>query len=139
MLPLIILLATLVSARSANPLGVTVDEKSGQLNIHHAGKSLLVYSFASNQFKPYVKELRTLRGANVLLDSPADHLHHHGLMYAIRINGTNFWGGSTYTSTHGPAMLSNHGWQEPSGWSRTAGGMDGSVTWFSGAGGGVGH
>ena len=91
MLPLIILLATLVSARSANPLGVTVDEKSGQLNIHHAGKSLLVYSFASNQFKPYVKELRTLRGVNVLLDSPADHLHHHGLMYAIRINGTNFW------------------------------------------------
>jgi len=27
----------------------------------------------------------------VLRDAPPDHLHHHGLMYAIRINGTNFW------------------------------------------------
>lgn len=91
MLSLILLLATFVSAQGTGPLRLTVDDQSGLLNIDHVGKSVLVYSFASNQFKPYVKELRTLRGENVLMDAPADHLHHHGLMYAIRINGTNFW------------------------------------------------
>ncbi|MGZ8939946.1 MAG: DUF6807 family protein [Limisphaerales bacterium] len=91
MLPLLILVTTLLSAHAADSLRVTVDEESGQLSIHRSGKSLLVYSFASNQFKPYLKELRTLDGENVLMDAPADHFHHHGLMYAVRINGTNFW------------------------------------------------
>jgi hypothetical protein len=72
-------------------LKIDCDEDTGRLEISREGRSLLVYSFGGQQFKPYVKELRTLRGANLLLDAPADHLHHHGLMYAIRIDGTNFW------------------------------------------------
>jgi hypothetical protein len=52
---------------------------------------VLVYVYAPSQFKPYVKELYTLSGDNVLLDSPPDHLHHHALMYAITVNGINFW------------------------------------------------
>jgi len=55
------------------------------------GRKLLVYAFATNQFKPYVRELYTLRGENVLRDAPPDHLHHHGLMYAVYVNGVNFW------------------------------------------------
>ncbi len=54
-------------------------------------ESLLVYTFAPDQFKPYVRELAPPGGRNVLRDSPADHKHHHGLMYAIRVNGINFW------------------------------------------------
>ena len=54
-------------------------------------RKLLAYAFGTNQFKPYVRELYSFAGQNVLRDSPADHLHHHGLMYAIRINGVNFW------------------------------------------------
>ncbi len=50
-----------------------------------------MYAFATNQFKPYVRELYTLRGENVLRDAPPDHLHHHGLMYAVWVNGINFW------------------------------------------------
>ncbi|HVV73078.1 MAG TPA: DUF6807 family protein, partial [Verrucomicrobiae bacterium] len=30
-------------------------------------------------------------GENVLRDSPSDHLHHHALMYGIKVNGMNFW------------------------------------------------
>jgi hypothetical protein len=52
---------------------------------------LLVYRFDPRQYKPYVKELGTIRGDNLLRDAPHDHLHHHGLMYAIRVNGLNFW------------------------------------------------
>ena len=72
-------------------LTTSVNEGQGVLELRFKGEKLLVYAFATNQFKPYVRELYTLKGDNVLRDAPADHLHHHGLMYAIRVNGVNFW------------------------------------------------
>jgi hypothetical protein len=51
----------------------------------------MVYSLAPQKFKPYVKELSTIAGDNILRDSPHDHLHHHALMYAIKVNDINFW------------------------------------------------
>lgn len=62
-----------------------------EVEIRYRGTPLLRYAMASTNYKPYVKELRTLAGDNLLLDAPPDHLHHHGLMYAITVNGTNFW------------------------------------------------
>ncbi len=59
--------------------------------ISYEGKPILVYAFNPQKFKPYVKELRTIKGENILRDAPFDHLHHHALMYAIRVNGINFW------------------------------------------------
>ncbi|MCX8154931.1 MAG: PmoA family protein [Verrucomicrobiae bacterium] len=61
------------------------------LQILHQARPLLLYVFTNTQFKPYVKELCTLQGTNVLLDAPADHLHHHGLMLAFKVNDINFW------------------------------------------------
>jgi len=49
------------------------------------------YRFGNVPFKPYIDELRTPSGKNILRDAPWDHLHHHALMYAIRVNGCNFW------------------------------------------------
>jgi hypothetical protein len=72
-------------------LSEVLDIKAGELRWLYQGRPLMVYAFAVSQFKPYVRELYTLRGENVLRDAPADHLHHHGLMYAIRMNGVNFW------------------------------------------------
>jgi hypothetical protein len=54
-------------------------------------KVLLSYVYAPSQMKPYVRELMTMRGDNVVRDSPFDHLHHHGLMFAIRVDDVNFW------------------------------------------------
>jgi len=73
--------------------GFTFAESSGEglLTVRYQGRDVLVYAFATNQFKPYVRELRTWARDNVLVDAPPDHLHHHGLMYAIRVNGNNFW------------------------------------------------
>lgn len=70
---------------------VALREDDGLLDITYRDRRLMRYAFATNQFKPYVRELFTLEGENLLLDAPADHLHHHGLMYAIRVNGANFW------------------------------------------------
>ena len=51
----------------------------------------LVYETGPAPFKAYVKELRTPGGVQVLLDSPADHIHHHGLMLALGADGVDFW------------------------------------------------
>ncbi len=82
-----------VSAQTltAGPLKLDVQPAVGRVNVTFQGRPVLVYAFASNQFKPYVKELYTLAGDNVLLDSPPDHAHHHGLMFAVWVNGINFW------------------------------------------------
>lgn len=76
---------------SAGPLHVITDRVAGRLTVRYREQPVMVYAFATKQWKPYVKELRTPRGDDVLLDAPSDHLHHHGLMYAITVNGTNFW------------------------------------------------
>jgi hypothetical protein len=76
---------------SGGPLEGGVDAAKGLVSIEFRGKPLMTYAFAGNQFKPYVRALWTLRGENVLRDAPADHLHHHGLMLALRVNGVNFW------------------------------------------------
>lgn len=62
-----------------------------EVDVEYKGRKLLTYVLRPSPFKPYVRELYSLNGINVLLDAPSDHLHHHGLMYAVTVNGTNFW------------------------------------------------
>ncbi|MBN1804007.1 MAG: PmoA family protein [Sedimentisphaerales bacterium] len=54
-------------------------------------KILMRYRYKDVPFKPYVQELFSPGGVNVLRDAPSDHLHHHALMYAVAVNGVNFW------------------------------------------------
>lgn len=62
-----------------------------EIEVRFKDLPVLRYAMGPTNFKPYVKELRTPGGVNLLLDAPPDHLHHHGLMYAVTVNGTNFW------------------------------------------------
>ena len=91
-LPQLFLLCSVLMADAASSaMTLAVDESRGELKAQFKGRPVLVYAFPTNQLKPYVRELYSLNGVNVLRDAPADHLHHHGLMYAIRVNGVNFW------------------------------------------------
>ncbi|MGZ5516187.1 MAG: DUF6807 family protein [Limisphaerales bacterium] len=72
-------------------IAITLNQRQDELEIQYRNQRLLVYAFGPGQYKPYVRELYTLHGENVLRDAPADHLHHHGLMYAVKVNGENFW------------------------------------------------
>lgn len=90
-LGLLLALAGAAAAAAPPPLAIDLKVDQGELVIRFKGRELLVYAFATNQFKPYVRELYTLRGENVLRDAVPDHLHHHGLMYAVCVNGVNFW------------------------------------------------
>ena len=42
-------------------------------------------------YKPYVSKLWTPAGINVLRDSPHDHVHHHAMMFALEVDGADFW------------------------------------------------
>ncbi|HRZ93602.1 MAG TPA: PmoA family protein [Candidatus Paceibacterota bacterium] len=67
------------------------ERQATRWTIAYEGRPILVYEFDPGKFKPYVRELRTLDGHNILRDAPHDHLHHHALMYGIKVNGLNFW------------------------------------------------
>lgn len=85
--------------------------------------------------RPYLHPVRSLAGTVLTQSGPADHPHHLGLSIAFSdINGTNFWGGSTYGSATGPALLDNHGVQRPQGWQSTQDAEWGCVAWLSRSG-----
>jgi len=53
--------------------------------------AVLEYRHGGDLFKPYVVRLFSPSGVNVLRDQIADHPHHHGLMFAVGIDGVDFW------------------------------------------------
>jgi len=61
------------------------------ITISSGSRPVLSYKYGKVPFKPYVRELFSPAGVNVLLDAPHDHLHHHALMYAVTVEGINFW------------------------------------------------
>jgi hypothetical protein len=67
-----------------------VERTTSQIIVRVNGKPAVIYQFA-DRWKPYIKELRDGSGINVIRDSPPDHRHHHGIMFAMRIDGVNFW------------------------------------------------
>jgi hypothetical protein len=70
---------------------LTVQSDDTRLVVIKENRPLLTYRYNKVPRKPYVEELYTPSGKNVLRDAPSDHLHHHGLMFAIAVDGTNFW------------------------------------------------
>lgn len=78
-------------ASAAEGLVAEASSRPNQWTITHDGQPVMVYRFDPQEFKPYVKALNTLSGYGVLRDAPFDHLHHHALMYGIKVNGVNFW------------------------------------------------
>ncbi|NMC18908.1 MAG: hypothetical protein GYA33_00685 [Thermogutta sp.] len=55
------------------------------------GKTLMRYRKAVGVPKAYVAELAPPSGRNILRDSPVDHKHHHGLMFALGVDGVVYW------------------------------------------------
>ena len=79
------------AASAAPGLSLTSTEETTSWTVLYAGQKVFVYAFPPGGYKPYVKELAPLGGEDILRDAPHDHLHHHALMYGIKINGLNFW------------------------------------------------
>ncbi|MFP4172256.1 MAG: DUF6807 family protein [Candidatus Hydrogenedentota bacterium] len=96
------------------------DEAEGAFRVERDGEKMFQYRSAPNPYKPYVEYFATPGGLNVLRDAPADHLHHHGLMFAITVNGANFWeehdapGRQTPQDTHEVVQTVHDGFSESS-------------------------
>ncbi len=54
-------------------------------------RPVLEYHHSPNPNKVYLSKLYSPAGVQVLLDSPADHVHHHGLMLGLDVDGACFW------------------------------------------------
>lgn len=74
---------------AGEPMRATID--ANRLSVDAAGVEVAEYRYGDVPFKPYIKELFTPDGLNVLLDAPHDHLHHHGLMFAVAVDGVDVW------------------------------------------------
>ena len=75
--------------RSVYKIGMSYED--GALVAKTGDSGVLWYRYEDVPFKPYVQRLLTPDGVNVLLDAPSDHLHHHALMFAVAVDGVNFW------------------------------------------------
>jgi hypothetical protein len=68
-----------------------VADEGGFVAVLSGDRLVMRYKYEGVPYKPYVEQLCTPGGVNILRDSPADHKHHHGLMFAVTVNDVNFW------------------------------------------------
>ena len=71
--------------------GLRIAKEQAGARVSAGNQLVMQYQGVENPMKPYVKLWATPGGVNVLRDSPADHKHHHGLMFAVAVDGVNFW------------------------------------------------
>jgi hypothetical protein len=69
-----------------------VVEDNQSIVVKAADREVLEYQCQESPNKPYVRQLFTLGGVQILRDSPGDHKHHHGLMFALKADNVDFWG-----------------------------------------------
>ena len=79
------------------PAGISV--RSGE-------RLVLQYQDTPQPMKPYIKQWLTPAGVSALRDSPFDHKHHHALMFAVAVDGVNFWEEREMSGSQKPRSLS---------------------------------
>ncbi|MDZ7619992.1 MAG: PmoA family protein [Patescibacteria group bacterium] len=84
-------LAVVLAAAPAfgQPFEIGADQE--RVTVTAGERPVFVYRFGNVPAKPYVEALYTPGGINVLRDAPSDHLHHHGLMFAVSVGEVSFW------------------------------------------------
>jgi hypothetical protein len=64
---------------------------ASMITVFSGGRPVLSYRHGDAPFKPYVMNLGTPSGVQILRDSPSDHVHHRGVMFAVEIDKVDFW------------------------------------------------
>jgi hypothetical protein len=81
----------LLNAASLSAADVRIQQDNSLIVVSAGEQPLFKYRYGDGPFKPYIKELFTPAGVQVLRDSPADHVHHRGVMFGIFVNGVDYW------------------------------------------------
>ncbi len=79
------------SAKAADNDALQVEKTNTAITVKADGKQLMKYRYGDVAAKPYVQTLHTPQGINVLRDTPYDHVHHHGAMFAVNVDDVIFW------------------------------------------------
>jgi hypothetical protein len=79
------------SAAPGDKAGLRITMDSATLSISDGNRPVFRYRYADVPMKPYADQLVSPAGVQVLRDSPSDHKHHHGLMYALKVDNVDFW------------------------------------------------
>jgi hypothetical protein len=86
------LFAAASPANGAEPgAGLALTDHTSGVSISAGEHKVIEYRARGAEWKPYLKELCTPAGVQVLRDSPHDHKHHHALMFAVAVDGVDFW------------------------------------------------
>ncbi len=80
-----------VSTLNAGTGDLRIAQDNATVSIFDGDRLVLRYRYAGVPMKPYADQLFSPGGVQVLRDSPHDHKHHHGLMFALAVDGVNFW------------------------------------------------
>lgn len=81
----------LVCAQEPTENSLEIRTEDDYFSAYINGQMALRYKYKQVPFKPYIKELYTPLGLNILLDSPSDHVHHRGVMFAVVVDNIGFW------------------------------------------------
>jgi hypothetical protein len=85
-------LLVLALGRPLSAQTLTAMKNEQAIRIATASGPVLEYAWRPSPCKPYVAGYWTPGGVQVLRDAPADHKHHHALMFAVGAEGVDFWG-----------------------------------------------
>lgn len=87
---IVCLLTVLVAAPAAVFAGEKVEQRA---LVADGGARVAAWQSAPSPNKPYIAQLFApgKKPVPLLDDSPSDHFHHHGLMFAISVGDTDFW------------------------------------------------
>ncbi len=85
------LAAASASAAAPPKTGPTITVDTETVTVGTSDHVVLRYKYAGVPSKPYVRELYSPAGVNILRDAPHDHLHHHALMFGVAVNGVSYW------------------------------------------------
>ena len=80
------------SAAGGDAANLRIVQDSSTVSIFDGDRPSFRYRYAGVPMKPYADQLFSPDGVQVLRDSPHDHKHHHGLMFALSVDGVDFWG-----------------------------------------------
>lgn len=88
----LVILASLAAAGPSLAQNLKLSKDERAIRIDGPSGPVAEYVYRESPLKSYLARWYTPAGVQVLRDSPADHKHHHALMFAIGIDGVDFWG-----------------------------------------------
>jgi hypothetical protein len=102
-------------------LGVTeavalrTEQDKSTATVFDGDRPVMRYRHGGVPMKPYVDQLFSPAGVQVLRDSPHDHKHHHALMFATAADGVDFWAETPGCGTQKSLAVEAYDHQVPDG------------------------